>query len=112
MVEELTKNNVLQKLNYEISNIDLDCKKLEIKHNENQNIESIPYDYLIVQYGQVVNRTSIKLFDQINKEKNKIVADISQKTNIPYIYAIGDAIYYKYKANTIVTTCGEATRAI
>lgn len=112
MIENLSKNKIIQKLNYEIIDIDLKEKELTIKHNISSDTEKIKYDFLIVQYGQKTEPFNIQLFDQINREKNKFLIDLNQKTNVPYIYAIGDATYFEYKANTIVTTCAEATRAI
>ena len=112
MVDELNKNKVNQKLNYEVLGINLENKILTIKHNLSNEIENINYDYLIVQYGQVPSKNTINLFNELKKEKNKLVVDINQKTNLPYIYGIGDAIIYEYKANTIVTTCADGTKAI
>lgn len=112
MIEELKKNNITEKLNYEVVDVDTNKNKIMIKNNETGDIETIEYDYLIVQYGQTPVPFNIDLFNKINKDKNKFVVDISQKTNLKHIYAVGDAIIYEYKANTIVTGCAESTKAI
>lgn len=112
MVESLTKNKINQKLNYEILNVDTINKIIKIKNNQNLIEEELSYDYLIVQYGQLSSPLSIDLFDQLEKEKNKCIVNINQKTNLKFIYAVGDAIYYEHKANTIVTSCAEATKCI
>lgn len=112
MVQNLTKNNIKQKLNYDVIGINFVDQKLKIQNKETMQIEELEYDYIIVQYGQQSSPFNIPLFEKINKEKNKFLIDLSQKTNVPYIYAIGDCTIFQYKANTIVTTCAEATRAI
>lgn len=112
MIENLSKNNVMQKLNYEIINFNEFKKQITIKHKDNNQIEELSFDYLLVLYGQISSPMNIELFNSIKKEKGKFIIDLNQKTNLKNIYAIGDATHFDYKPNTIVTACAEATRAI
>lgn len=112
MIDCLSKNNVLQKLNYEITNFDEQKKSLTIKHKETNKEQILPFDFVLVQYGQISNPINIDLLNQIEKEKGKCKIDLNQKTNIKNIYAIGDATHFYCKPNTIITACGEAMRAL
>ncbi|BAC43930.1 NAD(P)/FAD-dependent oxidoreductase [Malacoplasma penetrans] len=112
MIDCLSKNNILQKLNYEIIDFNESNKTLTIKHKETEKEQTLPFDYVLVQYGQISSPINIELLNQINKEKGKYVIDLNQKTNIKNIYAIGDATHFYCKPNTIITACAEAVRAL
>ncbi|MDE7099598.1 MAG: NAD(P)/FAD-dependent oxidoreductase, partial [Malacoplasma sp.] len=112
MIDSLEKNKIVQKLNYEIISFDEMNKKITIKHNENNQEETINFDYLIVQYGQVASPINIKILNDLAKEKGKYKIDLNQRTSHKNIYAIGDATYYNCKPNTIITACADATKAV
>lgn len=109
-VDKMNKNNIKQFTEYEL--LDVDANHLYLcKLNEN-NIE-IDYDFILVQYGQKNVPFDIDFFKNIEKTNiNKIIVDQNQQTNIKNIYAVGDATFYKNKANTIVTAVGESTKVI
>lgn len=112
MIDELKKNKIVEKLNYDIFSIDVKNKLLSIMHKDTKEVENLDYDFIIVQYGQSFSGNNIEFLENAKKEKNKFIVDINQKTSIPFVYAIGDSIIYEYKANTIVTACAEATKCI
>ena len=112
MIDSLQKNNIVQKLNYEIIDFNETNKSITIKHNESKEQQTLNFDYLIVQYGQVSSPVNIKLLNDLEKEKGRYKIDLNQKTSHKSIYAIGDATHFYCKPNTIVTACAEATRAV
>lgn len=111
-IDELKKNNIKQLLNYEIKAFNNNF--LLIKHKETNQEQKIHFDWVIVQYGQKHNPNNVEFLNQLNCHISGkiIINNLNQKTNIKNIYAIGDATYYPYKPNTIVTGCADATKAI
>lgn len=112
MIESLKKNNITQKLNYEIVDFNEQDKLITIMHNETNQQEILNFDYLIVQYGQIASPINIKIFNDLEKEKGKYKIDLNQKTSHKNIYAIGDATYFNCKPNTIITACADAIKAL
>ncbi|MEG2922362.1 MAG: NAD(P)/FAD-dependent oxidoreductase [Malacoplasma sp.] len=109
-VDKMKKNNISQFLGCEILSIDENFIKII---NENGQENKIGYDFILVQYGQKNVPFSIDYFNKIERnEQNKIIVDQNQTTNIKNVYAVGDATFYKNKANTIVTAVAESTKVI
>lgn len=87
--------------------------KIYVTKSENNVENEIEYDYVIVQYGLQVNKSSI--IDDLNlkiDEKNKILVDQKQSTNINGVFAIGNSCSYKGKTNVISVSLGEAVNAV
>lgn len=109
-VDKMTKNNIKQYTECELINVDNNY--LYISDVNKNNIE-ISYDFILVQYGQKNVPFTIDFFENIEKTNiNKIIVNQNQQTNLPNVYAVGDATFYKNKANTIVTAVAESTKVI
>lgn len=109
-VDKMTKNNIKQYTECELINVDNNY--LYISDVNKNNIE-ISYDFILVQYGQKNVPFTIDFFENIEKTSiNKIIVNQNQQTNLPNVYAVGDATFYKNKANTIVTAVAESTKVI
>ncbi|MDF2557515.1 MAG: Thioredoxin reductase [Bacillales bacterium] len=73
--------------------------------------ETVDVDDVIVTYGFVSSLGPIKEWG-LNIEKNSIVVDSKQETNVPGIFACGDICTYDGKAKLIIVGFGEAPKAI
>jgi thioredoxin reductase len=81
--------------------------------NTDKKIVEIKYDYIIVQYGLQVNKSTIIQDLEIETDdKNKILVNQEQSTNIKGVYSIGNACNYKGKTNVISVSLGEAVNAV
>ncbi|MDR2557670.1 MAG: NAD(P)/FAD-dependent oxidoreductase [Mycoplasmataceae bacterium] len=105
-VERLTKNRVNLVLNQQIAAIN----EQAIVTDQNQ---TIPYDEIIVQYGQAIDLNNLGFIPTIKFDQlKKIQVDQSMHTNLPNIYACGNACNYPNKPGTIIPGMGEIAVAI
>jgi thioredoxin reductase (NADPH) len=110
-VERLKTNRVNILLNYEI--LEIDKHELLCRKNNETNVSRIPFDCVIVQYGQSINTTGLKNFNGLKvNEANRVPVDISQMTNLKDIYAIGNICIYEGKPSSIICAHGEAAVAV
>lgn len=79
-----------------------------VKTNEEIELNA---DHFIVNYGYVSNLGPINNWG-LKIEKNSIVVNYRQETNIPGIYAVGDIATYPGRVNLIATGFGEAPVAV
>ncbi len=86
-----------------------DKYELEITSPDGDRI--ILVDKIICNFGFISKLGPIENFG-IKIEKNKIIVNSKQETNIEGIYAIGDICYYEGKTNLIITGFGESPIAI
>jgi thioredoxin reductase (NADPH) len=86
-------------------------KQVVIENLNDQCRKTIDVDDVIVTYGFVSTLGPIKEWG-LNIEKNSIVVDAKQETNIPGIFACGDICTYEGKAKLIIVGFGEAPIAI
>ncbi|AKO93002.1 NAD(P)/FAD-dependent oxidoreductase [Priestia filamentosa] len=82
-----------------------------LEHNKTKQKEVIDVDDLIVNYGFISSLGPIKEWG-LNIERNAIVVDSRQETNIPGIYAAGDICTYGGKVKLIASGFGEGPTAI
>ncbi|MFV0289129.1 MAG: NAD(P)/FAD-dependent oxidoreductase [Mycoplasmatales bacterium] len=82
-----------------------------IKRVKTDNLDTLKIDDIICNYGFLSNLGPIKNWN-LELEKNKILVDYTQKTNIDGVFAIGDICTYPGKAVLIATGFGEAPIAI
>ncbi len=110
-VDSLKTNKVNIVLNAEL--IKIQDNKLFFKDKITSRDYTKNFDYLIVQFGILPNNPLLNLFPNLNADSIKrILVDISQKTNLKNIYAIGNVCTYPSKPYDIVSGCGEASVAI
>ena len=110
-VNELSKNNVKVLLNKQC--VKIDNNYLIIKDNVSNQEQKVKFDEIIVQYGQKMDMNSKKYIQKLKcSNKNKIIVDHNQKTNLKNVYAIGDACYYNNRPYLIITGMGEAAIAV
>lgn len=111
-VDNLKNSKVNIYTSYNINSIEENNKKYEVKiiNQENKN-ETLIVDKVICNFGFVSKLGNILNFG-LNIEKNKIIVNSKQETNIPGIYAVGDICTYPGKANLIISGFGEAPTAI
>lgn len=82
-----------------------------IEHTKEGTKDMIEVDDVIVNYGFVSSLGPIKTWD-LEVEKNAIVVNSKQETNIPGIYAAGDICTYDGKVKLIVAGFGEGPTAV
>jgi thioredoxin reductase (NADPH) len=86
---------------------------LAIVTNENSKEKVIPFDKLIVQYGQSLKQDINRLFPNIKLVNNtRIDVAINQLTNIKNVFAIGDVCIYPDKPSSLICAHGEAAVAV
>ncbi|QXE00787.1 NAD(P)/FAD-dependent oxidoreductase [Terribacillus sp. DMT04] len=78
---------------------------------KSEEIETIDVDEVLVNYGFISSLGPIKQWD-LEIEKNSIVVNTKQETNIAGIYAAGDICTYPGKVNLIASGFGEGPTAI
>lgn len=113
-VEKLVQSNVEVKTPFIPTDIIGDgnsIQQLIIKESKSDKKEVLHVDDILVNYGFVSSLGSIKDWG-LNIEKNAIVVNQQQETNIPGIYAAGDVCTYKGKIKLIATGFGEAPTAV
>lgn len=88
-----------------------EIKQIVVEHTKRKEKEIIDIDELIVNYGFVSSLGPFKDWG-LALEKNSIVVNAKQETNIPGIYAAGDICTYDGKVKLIVTGFGEGPTAI
>ena len=85
--------------------------KLTLEHVETKEQKIIDVDYIFVNYGNLPSN-----FDYANlgfkTDKDGLLIDDHYMTNIPGVFAAGNAVSYPSKINTITTGMGEAMTAI
>ncbi|RAS81311.1 NAD(P)/FAD-dependent oxidoreductase [Priestia endophytica] len=86
-------------------------KQVVLHHAKNEEKEVIDIDALIVNYGFISALGPIKDWG-LEIEKNSIVVNTKQETNIEGIYAAGDVCTYGGKVKLIASGFGEAPTAI
>jgi ferredoxin/flavodoxin---NADP+ reductase len=86
-------------------------KQLIIEHIQTKNSEVVNVDDLIVNYGFISSPGPIKEWG-LKMEKNIILVNSKQETNIPGIYAAGDICTYDGKVKLIVSGFGEGPTAV
>jgi thioredoxin reductase (NADPH) len=85
--------------------------RIVIKQTKEEQKESIDVDDVIVNYGFVSSLGPMKDWG-LMIEKNAIVVNSKQETNLPGVYAAGDVCTYDGKVKLIVTGFGEGPTAV
>lgn len=85
--------------------------KVVIEHAKEELKHTIDVDEVIVNYGFVSSLGPIKTWG-LDMEKNAILVNSKQETNIPGIYAAGDVCTYEGKVKLIVVGFGEGPTAV
>jgi thioredoxin reductase (NADPH) len=83
-----------------------------IENNEIKSLETLPFDYIIVQYGCIIQQTSYSFNKELKLNWNKVVVDKKQKSNLANVYACGDCCTYEGKFNTIKAGMEEVDKII
>lgn len=111
-VNKLSLNNTRTYLNFDLSKISKN--NIVINGIESKEEIIIPYEFLLVQYGQEIKRLGdIDILKQIERNRiNKINIDINCKTNVENIYAIGNSNDFEAKPNLIICAAAEGARAM
>lgn len=87
--------------------------KLEITDNKTGKVEVLPFDYLIVQYGQTYSLQDNQMLKPFNLDlQNRIKVDEHCRTNMGGIYAIGNVASYNDKPRLIHVAVSDAKKAI
>ncbi|MFC9598307.1 NAD(P)/FAD-dependent oxidoreductase [Peribacillus butanolivorans] len=85
--------------------------KIVLEHTTTQQKELVDIDDLIVNYGFISSLGPIKEWG-LKLEKNSIIVNSKQETNISGIYAAGDICTYEGKVKLITTGFGEGPTAV
>lgn len=84
-----------------------------LQHPKTKETKTINTDFLIVNYGYSTSGTSPFLSASgIQHDSNGIRVNAKMETNIPGIYAAGDAVWYEGKVKLIATGFGDAPTAV
>lgn len=113
-VDELYKTSVQIKTPFTPQSIKGDnniAQSILIRNTETKVDEEIHFDDLICNFGFTSNLGHILEWN-LDIEKNKIVVDSAQRTNIDGIFSIGDICTYDGKASLIMSGFGEAPIAV
>ena len=112
-VENLLKSSVGIKTPYFPSQLigDQSITEVVLEHAKNGQKEVWEVDDVIVNYGFISSLGPIKEWS-LKIEKNSIVGNSKQETNIPGIYAAGDICTYEGKVKLIVAGFGEGPTAV
>ncbi len=113
-VENLQKSKVDIKTPFvpaEIAGNDEGITQVMIKNVNDGSIEAIDVDAVICNFGFISSLGPIKEWG-LNIDKNSIVVNSKQETNIPGIYAAGDICTYDGKVKLIAAGFGEAPTAV
>lgn len=87
--------------------------KLEIVDKVTNKKEVLPFDYLIVQYGQTYSLQDNQMLKPFNLDlQNRIKVDANCRTNMGHIYAIGNVASYNDKPRLIHVAVSDAKKAI
>ena len=87
--------------------------KLEIVDKVTGKKEILPFDYLIVQYGQTYSLQDNEMLKPFNLDlQNRIKVDSRCRTNIGNIYAIGNVASFEDKPRLIHVAVSDAIKAI
>lgn len=82
---------------YKIEYKDSKLQSLFIKNVENNEIEKLPADYVLVNYGNI---PSVNCFN-LNSLNNGLVVNEKFQTSLKNVFAIGDIARYENKKNRI-----------
>ncbi|KGR81789.1 NAD(P)/FAD-dependent oxidoreductase [Lysinibacillus odysseyi] len=112
-IERLIQSSVDIKTPYVPAELvgDNEIAQIIIEHAKEGTKNSIDVDHVIVNYGFVSSLGPIKTWG-LEMEKNSIIVNSKQETNIPGIYAAGDVCTYEGKAKLIVVGFGEGPTAV
>ncbi|MDD7382476.1 MAG: NAD(P)/FAD-dependent oxidoreductase [Bacillales bacterium] len=98
------KNQAVISLNGEGDNL----KSITIKSNADGKEQTIPLDFLFVNYGQVTTKDSF----EVEKLNNLIVTKDNYQTSLENVFACGNIITYPGKVKNITCGLGEVVVAI
>ncbi len=112
-IEQLMNSSVDVKTPYAPAELTGDeaITQVVIEHAKEGTKYTIDVDEVIVNYGFVSSLGSIKTWG-LDMEKNAIVVNSKQETNISGIYAAGDVCTYEGKVKLIVVGFGEGPTAV
>ncbi|MFE7084342.1 NAD(P)/FAD-dependent oxidoreductase [Priestia megaterium] len=112
-IEQLKNSSISIKTPYKPVELlgDERLKQVVIQHTKQGEKEIINVDDVIVNYGFVSSLGPIKTWG-LETEKNSIIVNSKQETNIPGIYAAGDICTYEGKVKLIATGFGEGPTAV
>lgn len=91
----------------------LDNHTLRLTDNENNDVKTLNFDYLIVQFGQSYALQDNSLLGGFPLDnRNRVIVDENCKTPLKNIYAIGNVSSWNNKPSLIVTAMNDAKKAI
>lgn len=91
----------------------LDDHTLQLTDKETNEVKTINFDYLIVQFGQSYALLDNSLLGGFElDQRNRVIVDANCKTQLKGIYAIGNVSSYNNKRSLIVTAIEDAKKAI
>jgi thioredoxin reductase (NADPH) len=99
-IENLDKSSVKQFLDWTPVKLD-NINSLIICHNKIKSYENIPFNYILVQYGVTINKSTYLFNKKIELVSNRIKVNANYCTNIANIFAAGDCCSYQGKEYTI-----------
>lgn len=113
-VSQLKKSSIKIHTPYVIDQLDGDGEKIDeviLKERRGNKITSLKTDFLIVNYGFISESQQL---DKWGVQTKRASASVSQKmeTNIPGIFAAGDAASFDGKVKLIATGFGEVPTVI
>jgi len=87
--------------------------ELTVVDNTTKKLDKLPFDYLIVQYGQVYSLADNNLLSLFKLDKiNRVIVDANGKTGVNNIYAIGNVASFENKPRLISVAVVDAIKAI
>jgi len=112
-ISKLMKSKARVRTFYELKSLEGDefVRKATIFHNKTKAEETLDVDAVLLNLGFTANLGPIKEWGVAMRDGD-IVVNSRMETNIPGVYACGDATTYDGKLKLIATGVGEATIAV
>ena len=112
-VEKMMNSKTKVLTPYTIDRVEARDHLIETVHVKNDagDVQALNVDEVVVLFGFLSVLGPIETWDLTLEDKSLVVNHV-QRTNIPGIYAIGDACNYDGKIKMITTGFGEATIAV
>lgn len=112
VIDELENTSIRVKYNHKVTKLLGNSQGLHTLLVEQDGLEMM-YETDALLYYENVNLTQTPFASWgIETDKNKVIVDYSMATNVPGIYAAGDAVHYANKNMLIATGFAEAITAV
>ncbi len=85
---------------------------IEVKRVDDQNSLHLDFDYIIVQFGQSIQKDIHKNLEIEINRVNKFLVNYNMETSVKGIYAAGDCCWYETKIRNLLSGFYEAMHSV